>query len=201
VERIADARAFPLGTAAVEHIKRHGLAGVDLYCVFRNITFNTAIPLTAYEETVQQLDKPAGKSQVAAASPGPDTSLLRKPSAIRILLVEDDPDDVQMLKTALTKELSCEVRVAFTRGIFEAELEERPDLIVSDSNVRAFEGIKALSLARKMYPDMPFIFCSGSGSPQKREMALALGATAWIPKEPSFRELVQFIRRVLSSKP
>jgi two-component system response regulator len=117
------------------------------------------------------------------------------------LLVEDDPDDVHMLITALRAELACDVVVTFTRQVFEMELERmRPDLIVSDSNVRTFDGIVALKLARKKYPDVPFIFCSGSSSPEKRETALALGATAWTSKENCFQQLVQVIVRIRDRK-
>ena len=199
VERIADARHFALGAAAIEHIKGNALTGVELFCVFRNITFNTAIPVKAYEETISDLQKPEAKSEGVTPS-STDTSLFRKPKNIRVLLVEDDPDDVYMLETLLRKELSCEVSVAFTREIYETQLEPRPDVIISDSNVRAFDGFTALMLARRKYPDVPFIFCSGSMSPRKREIGLRLGATAWTSKENSFQELVKCVLRVLKPK-
>ena len=188
VTTVSEARAFALGTAAINYIKRHGLTGVDLFCVFRNITFNTSIPVTAYEDISSSPEEPAGRDELAALPP----------TNFRVLLVEDDPDDAQLLKKALQTELSCDVVVAFTREVFESELESRrPDLIVSDSNVRAFSGMTALILARKSYPDVPFIFCSGNISPQKKETALAMGATAWTSKENCFRELVQVITRLV----
>ena len=189
VKSIADARTFALGSAAIEHVIRNGLTGVDLYCVFRNITFNTAIPVSAYETMPRQPGKQAAEIQSTAQSP-----------AIRVLLVEDDPDDVMMIKSALRTALACEVTVTFTQDTFESELEtSRPDLIISDSNVRAFDGFTALKLARKRYPDVPFVFCSGSMSPEKRETAQALGATAWTSKDNSFRELVQITVRLLGN--
>jgi CheY-like chemotaxis protein len=199
VATIAEARSFALGTAAIDHIKRHQLTGVDLYCVFRNITFNTAIPISAYEETISDHQKPIVKTP-AGTPPGAAPAMPTKPRAVRVLLVEDDADDVYMLKKLFRAELACEVIVAFTREIYEAELERRPDLIVSDSNVRAFDGITALVLARKLYPDIPFIFCSGNTSPEKRQTALALGATAWASKENCFRELLQVVSPLLDRK-
>jgi CheY-like chemotaxis protein len=199
VATIAEARSFALGTAAIEHIKRNSLTGVDLYCVFRNITFNTAIPVTAYEETISDLQKPIVKSPAGTTSNAVQ-AMPTKLRAVRVLLVEDDADDVYLLNKMLRSELSCEVTVAFTKEVYETELERRPDLIVSDSNVRAFDGITALVLARKMYPDIPFVFCSGSTSPEKRETAMALGASAWASKENCFRELVQVVLRLLERK-
>ena len=202
MKHIADARAFMLGHAAIDHIIKERLTGVDLYCVFRNTAFNTAIPLMAY----QRLDASArDQPKVSEASPvsiAPSSSPTpAKPFNVRVLLVEDNPDDVHMLKTALRTELACDVVVTFTRQVFEMELERmRPDLIVSDSNVRTFDGIVALKLARKKYPDVPFIFCSGSSSPEKRETALALGATAWTSKENCFQQLVQVILRIRDRK-
>jgi hypothetical protein len=123
VKNIADARAFMLGHAAIDHIIKEKLTGVDLYCVFRNTAFNTAIPLMAY----QRLDASGrDQSKVSKASPvsltQPGTPTSAKPSNPRVLLVEDDPDDVHMLITALRTELACDVVVTFTRQVFEMEL-------------------------------------------------------------------------------
>lgn len=200
MKSIADARVFAAGMAAIDHIKEHGLKGVELYCVFRNISYNTSIPVDAYVKVTPRNPQSPIKSQSASASRNEaQTTSPSQPAkpTLRVLLVEDDPDDADMLKTALRTELSCEVIVAFTKEIFEAELQrKRPDLIISDSNVRTFDGITALKTARKKYPDIPFIFCSGSVSPEKREAALALGATAWTSKQDCFKEAMQIVMRL-----
>src|SRR5262245_42545242 len=115
----------------------------------------------------------------------------------RILLVEDDPQDVMLLQTTLRKEMKCRITVAFTQSVFVAELErELPDVIVSDSNVRAFDGVTALKIARDKCPQVPFILCSGNLTEAKRKEAMHLGATNCVSEEDSFAQLVRALKRL-----
>lgn len=119
-------------------------------------------------------------------------------SKVRILLVEDNPHDVELIQRSLESELNCRVRVALTRASFESELEhEPPNIIVSDSNVLAFDGMTALKMASQKCPDIPFVFCTGQLSKSKKEEAIEMGAAGWVSKDPAFVQLACVVKRLL----
>ena len=116
---------------------------------------------------------------------------------IRILVVEDNPLDAELMRYALDEQMSCRVEVVSTKSAFESELyRERPNIIVSDSNVQAFDGFEALNIATRKCPDIPFVFCSGSASEEKIEEGLLRGATSWVSKEDAFAQLVLVVKRL-----
>jgi two-component system response regulator len=115
---------------------------------------------------------------------------------VKILLVEDNPQDVELMQRALEAELDCRVRVALTRASFETELENEPDIIVSDSNVLAFDGMTALKVATEKRPDIPFVFCTGHVTEEKKEVAIQLGAAGWVSKDDCFSHLVCVVKRL-----
>jgi PleD family two-component response regulator len=101
-----------------------------------------------------------------------------KKSAFKILVVEDNLLDFELMETALVSELACDVHLVVTKGQFEDELAGKPpDLIVSDSNMAGFDGLAALTLAGERCPDV-----------------------AWVSKENGFTGLVAFVKKTLDSK-
>jgi CheY-like chemotaxis protein len=120
---------------------------------------------------------------------------------IRILLVEDDQRDIELMQAALADQMTCHVRVALTKDSFVAELDrEIPNIIVSDSNVLAFDGLTALKIASHKCPDVPFVFCSGNASEAKKAEAFAEGATGWVTKDDRFAQLVLVVKRLCGSQ-
>jgi CheY-like chemotaxis protein len=115
---------------------------------------------------------------------------------LRILLVEDNPFDSELIEAALQVRLGCHITTVATQSEFEAELERNsPDFILSDSNLPSFDGMKALALATKKCPKVPFIFCSGNISPERQAAALAHGATECVSKN-NLESLVVLIERL-----
>ena len=80
-----------------------------------------------------------------------------------ILMLEDVASDEELVQYALHKaEVDCSIRRVDTREDFLQELEKQPpDVILADYSLPTFDGLSALKLARKMYPEIPFIFVSG----------------------------------------
>ena len=64
---------------------------------------------------------------------------------LRILHLEDDPRDTELMEAALRSDgIACEIVRVDTRDSFISELEGRqPDVIVSDISVPGFDGISA----------------------------------------------------------
>jgi len=83
---------------------------------------------------------------------------------IRILHLEDDPNDSELLSMILAEEnMPSEIHRVDTRNAFMAALEkDRWDLVISDYSLPSFDGLKALRLIRETRGDMPFILFSGT---------------------------------------
>src|SRR5437867_12688282 len=83
---------------------------------------------------------------------------------LRILLVEDSPNDAELVLRELTRGgLDFQSRRVQTEAAFRRELDEfQPHLVISDFSMPQFSGPKALAIARESRADIPFIFISGT---------------------------------------
>ncbi len=118
---------------------------------------------------------------------------------LRILHLEDNPKDAELVKEALTdNEIPCEIARVETGEAFKASLErERFDLILSDYNLPAFNGQEALKLAVAIRPEIPFIFVSGVMGEEFAVLTLHLGATDYVLKNKLVR-LPAAVRRAIA---
>jgi diguanylate cyclase (GGDEF)-like protein/PAS domain S-box-containing protein len=120
------------------------------------------------------------------------------PSPIRVLLIEDVPEDAELVTRAMRK---AKLDVVTERVDGEDELEEalmrfRPHVILSDYNMPEFGGTRALAIARARCPDVPFIFVSGTIGEERAIDALHQGAVDYVLKDSPAR-LVPAILRAL----
>jgi PAS domain S-box-containing protein len=117
---------------------------------------------------------------------------------LRILLLEDDPQDAKLIQDLLeTDHFVCEITCVQTRAEFLAALKSgRIDLILADYQLPSFDGISALELARSERHDLPFIFVSGMIGEEAAIDALRFGATDYILK-PRLARLVPAVQRAL----
>jgi len=78
---------------------------------------------------------------------------------IRIVYLEDNPLDAELFDWELRRSgLNFRSQRVDTREAFLSELELRPDVILSDHGLPAFDGFTALDIAREKCPEVPFIF-------------------------------------------
>jgi PAS domain S-box-containing protein len=121
---------------------------------------------------------------------------MRQP--LRILSVEDDPKDVELIQDLLeTEGIACEVTRVDTEAALLASVEQGGiDLILADYTLPSFDGISALKLALKVCPDVPFIFVSGTLGEEVAIEALKIGATDYILKT-SLSRLAPSVLRAL----
>jgi PAS domain S-box-containing protein len=106
------------------------------------------------------------------------------PKPLRILSLEDDPKDAELIHEVLANEgIACSVIRVDTQVAFLASLEEGGiDLILADYSLPSFDGLSALKLALGKCPDVPFIFVSGTLGEDLAVEALKIGATDYILK-------------------
>ncbi len=83
---------------------------------------------------------------------------------VRILHLEDDAVDAELIYAALESAgISCKrTRVQSSAEFSDALRMGGFDLILSDYRLPGYDGISALSFVRERYPDIPFIFVSGT---------------------------------------
>lgn len=118
---------------------------------------------------------------------------------LRILHLEDDPADAELVQATLAAEgVGCNVRVVETREDFVVALAEgKLDLVLADFALPTFDGMSALTLVREKHPDLPFIFVSGRLGEEAAIESLRNGATDYVLKNKLSR-LVPAVNRALS---
>ncbi len=118
---------------------------------------------------------------------------------VRILHVEDDPRDAELVSEALLADhLDCDIVRVVTREEYLAALERGNfDLIVCDYTLPSFQGGEALDLAGARWSHIPFLFLSGTIGEERAVEALKKGATEYVLKS-NLARLPSAVRRALS---
>jgi len=104
---------------------------------------------------------------------------------IRILHLDDDPNDHELVRAALEADgLACDVEAVSCRTDFERALALNGfDLILSDFKLPDYDGLRALRLIRRLHPDQPFILVSGTIGEEAAIESLRSGATDYVLKD------------------
>jgi DNA-binding NtrC family response regulator len=103
---------------------------------------------------------------------------------LRVLLVEDNPDDAAMIELTLARsgyEPSV-LRVESALAMSDALDREPWDLILSDFNMPAFDAPAALALLQAHALDIPFIIVSGTVGEIAAVRAMKSGASDYLNK-------------------
>src|SRR6266550_265775 len=119
-------------------------------------------------------------------------------SPLRILHLEDNPNDAELIQATLESEgIVSHVTRVETQTDFFASIEQGGfDLILADYTLPSFDGLSALKIASEKCPDVPFIFVSGTLGEEVAIEALKIGATDYILKERLSR-IVPSVHRAL----
>jgi len=117
--------------------------------------------------------------------------------AVKVLVVEDDPADLELTKLAL-EELDADVQVLVSgtgQGAvhFMRESASRPDLILLDLKMPTMDGFTMLeefgsTLGIDTLNELNVAVVSSSSAQSDRDRAHALGAQAYVVKQPDFDE-------------
>lgn len=105
-------------------------------------------------------------------------------SYIKILLLEDVPEDAGLVERALRKEKVHfrSIRVDSAEEFRSGLINFKPDIILSDHALPQFNSNEALKIGRSIYPHIPFILVTGAVSEEFAVQILKLGADDYVLK-------------------
>jgi two-component system cell cycle sensor histidine kinase/response regulator CckA len=120
---------------------------------------------------------------------------------LHLLLLEDDPVDADLVVATLSEAgIVCTADRVDTRKAFATALDAGGfDLILADYSIPGFDGMTALSLARRHAPDVPFLFVSGTIGEELAIDAMHHGATDYVLKQRLGR-LVPSVQRAIRER-
>jgi signal transduction histidine kinase len=149
-----------------------------------------------YQTPVRVPDETVGPGQAgipARATTGPAAR-----SALRVLILEDEPSDAELVQRQLKSAgLDFAAVVVDAKAAFLRELDEFcPDVILSDLSVPGFPGENALEITRDLYPHIPFIVVSGALGDEAAVELIRQGATDYVLKDRPAR-LAAVVRRAV----
>jgi len=104
--------------------------------------------------------------------------------ALRILMLEDTPDDALLIKMILKRSgVGFESLVVDNREDFRRQISEyNPDIILSDHQLPQFNSSEALEICRSRFPFMPFILVTGAVSEEFAASIIKAGADDYLLK-------------------
>ncbi|SMF78831.1 response regulator [Pseudobacteriovorax antillogorgiicola] len=128
-----------------------------------------------------------------------------------ILLVDDNPDIVEVLQEIIETHTNFSVQTALGAKEGLDVLKNHPiDVIILDLLMPVMDGIEMFQLIRNRSINAPVIFLTGKGDDEKQALAFELGAFDFLQKPVKARDLlllideafkvVQQIRTILSKK-
>lgn len=109
-----------------------------------------------------------------------------KTKKLRILLVDDNPDDRNLIVRSLKHDFPLlEVDEAIEYHGLERILERGEfDLVITDYHIRWTTGLEVLRLVKSHYPNCPVIMFTGTGNEEIAVQAMKSGLDDYIVKSP-----------------
>jgi two-component system phosphate regulon response regulator PhoB len=121
----------------------------------------------------------------------------------RILVIEDEPDILEMIRYNLDREGYRVSTVVNGEDGFERAQQDSPDLVLLDLML---PGIDGLEICRRLKADpvtraIPIVMVTAKGDESDIVLGLGLGADDYVPKPFSPKELVARVKAVLRRAP
>ena len=125
-------------------------------------------------------------------------------SAIRIMLVEDNPAYREVISLAIADQNDMTLAKHFgtTEGALQ-QLEamhpdEQPDILLLDLRLPGMNGLEAISHFHGVAPAMRIIVLTQSDTPSDIALAIQKGVSGYLLKRSTLEEITQGIRTVVS---
>src|SRR6202048_3407536 len=131
----------------------------------------------------------------------PTNGLAPQPGQLRVLHVEDNQLDAELVAQALRKGgFSVFMVVVQAEAEFERTLPlHRPDVVIADYNLPQWKGMDALEVLRREGLEIPLILVSGALGDVTAVECIKAGATDYVLKDGLAR-LPEAVRRALREK-
>lgn len=126
-----------------------------------------------------------------------------KKKDLKILVLEDSPDDAELMQIHLTdKDFTFKkYEIVYKENDFKHQFEnEKWDLIILDYNVPLFQGDKALNYIREQNDHVPVIIVSGSLGEENVVELLKMGANDFLLKRNLFKLSPTIVRALEEAK-
>ena len=155
--------------------------------VGKGSVFSFAVPLEIWT-------RPARRAQVPIGA-GPETAL----SALRVLLVEDSPDN-RIITVAYLRDTPYQIEIAENGKVaYEMFIASRYDLVLMDRQMPVMDGLTATRAIRaweqlNRRTPVPIIALTASALKGDQEECLAAGCTAYLSKPIKQEVLLQAIK-------
>jgi PAS domain S-box-containing protein len=177
-----------LGLAIVRHlVELHGgTVQAESRGEGQGAVFTVRLPLAAAHETQASAARDAVSETHPAHAPEGLSTGRPDLAGLRVLVVDDEPDTLEILCMVLAQ-YGAEVRAAAsTADALEAFLQWKPDLLVSDLGMPGEDGYALISKIRALAPEqgatIPAAALTAYVREEERQRALAAGYQTHIPK-------------------
>jgi len=151
--------------------------------------------------------KTGGKAVAATIGPGPAASpnTSATPGRTLVLLVDDDPLSMKLLKAALMRSPGVEVVCAgsvddASRMLAGFDSSTRPDLVLADFQLGRRTGLEVINFVRHApaLGETSTVIISSDDDDETRRASLAAGANGFISKIDIARDLVRGVSTILA---
>lgn len=120
---------------------------------------------------------------------------------LRVLLVEDNAQDAELIQRALAKAgIFCKTQRVETRPALALALAQfAPDVVLADYSLPQFDGRDVVRLVREQFPQVPVIMVTGTLGDEGATELLKMGARDFVLKDRLAR-LGPAVRRAISEE-
>jgi two-component system, chemotaxis family, chemotaxis protein CheY len=119
----------------------------------------------------------------------------------RILVVDDEPTQLTLIKTMLAKIGYCDVDTSSApAGVPDRILRQSFSLLLLDWYMPGMDGVEILRRLRSSKPNFPIIMVTSEGRKEKVVEAISAGVTDYLVKPFHEMTLKQKVDRILGKK-
>jgi DNA-binding NarL/FixJ family response regulator len=121
-------------------------------------------------------------------------------SKVRVLLADDHPGLLEVVRSLLKTDIDLVGSVDNGESLFEAAMELRPDVIVTDISMPRLSGLGAVDRLRDSGCLSKVVFLTALSDPDFVSAGLKTGALAYVLKRSMTKDLLFAIQEALAGR-
>ena len=117
----------------------------------------------------------------------------------KILIAEDDPINMKLIKTALLRFSKGLILIEAKNGkeAYQNFIEHKPDLIFMDIVMPVRDGYKAAEMVRERDSQIPIVAMTAKALKEDKKICLKFGMNEYITKPFSLEQLKEMLKKYL----